>query len=93
VEGPYDSIAVWTDVTPVLPFIPFDKLNAALLPKFLFINYGVCAMALTEQDMLIRVPESEYKPLLDRERAVADVKTYLHRWIGLIHDVTIAKRS
>ncbi len=48
----------------------------------------VCAMALTEQDMLIRVPESEYKSILDRERAVADVKTHLHRWIGLIHDVT-----
>jgi hypothetical protein len=27
-------------------------------------------MALTQQDMLIRVPESEYKPLLDREKAV-----------------------
>jgi hypothetical protein len=45
-------------------------------------------MALSEQDMLIRVPESEFRPLLDRERAVADVKTHLHRWIGLIHDVT-----
>jgi hypothetical protein len=45
-------------------------------------------MALTEQEMIIRVPESEYKPLLDRGKAVADVKTHLHRWIDLIHDVT-----
>lgn len=45
-------------------------------------------MALTDKEMLIRVPESEYKPLLDREKAVADVKSQLHRWIDLIHDVT-----
>jgi len=38
--------------------------------------------------MLIPVPENEYKPLLDRERAVSDVKTHLHRWTGLMHDVT-----
>lgn len=45
-------------------------------------------MALTEKDMLIRVPEDEYKPLLDREKAVADVKIHLHRWTDLMHDVT-----
>jgi hypothetical protein len=26
---------------PVLPFISFVKLNAALLPKLMFISYGV----------------------------------------------------
>jgi len=61
--------------------------RAALLSKFLFISYGV-AMALSEQDMLIRVPESEYEPLLNREKAVADVKTHLHRWTDLVHDIT-----
>jgi hypothetical protein len=45
-------------------------------------------MTLTEHDMLIRVPESEFKPLLDREKAAADVKAHLSRWTGLIHDVT-----
>ena len=53
----------------------------------MFVSYGV-VMALIEQDMLIRVPESEYKPLLDRDKAVADVKTHLRRWVDLIHDVT-----
>lgn len=47
----------------------------------------VCAMALTESDMLIWVPENEYKPLLDRGKAMANVKTHLHRWTDVIHDV------
>jgi hypothetical protein len=45
-------------------------------------------MPLRDEDMLIRVPENEYKQLLDREKAVADVKTHLNRWTNLVHDVT-----
>lgn len=45
-------------------------------------------MALVENELLIQVPESEYKPLLDREKAAADVVSHLQRWIGLVHDVT-----
>jgi len=45
-------------------------------------------MPLSERDMMIRVPESEYKPLLDREKAASDVDTHLRRWIGLVHDVS-----
>lgn len=41
-----------------------------------------------DEDMLIKVPESEYKPLLDREKAVADVKNHLSHWTALVHDVT-----
>lgn len=42
----------------------------------------------TDNGMLIRVPETEFKPLLDREKAVADINAHLHRWTSLIHDVT-----
>jgi len=41
-----------------------------------------------ERKMLIRVGESEYKPLLDRDRVVADVNQHLSPWINLIRDVT-----
>lgn len=45
-------------------------------------------MPIRDEEMLIRVPENEYKPLLDREKAVADVRNCLSRWTTLIHDVT-----
>ncbi len=38
--------------------------------------------------MLIRVGESEYKPLLDRDRALNDVRQHLGPWLKLIQDVT-----
>jgi len=38
--------------------------------------------------MLIKVRESEFKPLLDRDKAVGDVKKHLNQWIDLIRDVT-----
>ncbi len=38
-------------------------------------------------DMLIKVPESEFKPLIDRERSLADVKEHMGPWIDLIRDV------
>jgi hypothetical protein len=41
-----------------------------------------------ESKMLVRVGENEYKPLLDRERASADVKQHLSPWINLLRDVT-----
>lgn len=44
-------------------------------------------MALSEKDMLVTVWETEYKPLLDREKVFSDVKTHLQRWTNLIHDV------
>jgi len=41
-----------------------------------------------EASMLIRVGESEYKPLLDRGRVLADIQQHLGPWINLIRDVT-----
>src|ERR1035437_904275 len=38
--------------------------------------------------MLIRAPESEFKPLLDREKTLADVKEHLQPWLRLIRDIT-----
>lgn len=38
--------------------------------------------------MLLRVGESEYKPLLDREKASGDVKQHLGPWINLLRDIT-----
>jgi len=38
--------------------------------------------------MLIKVPESEFKPLLDRDRTLADVKEHLQPWLRLIRDIT-----
>ena len=38
--------------------------------------------------MLIRVGENEFKPLLDRDRALDDVKRHLRPWLDLIRDVT-----
>jgi hypothetical protein len=38
--------------------------------------------------MLIRVPESEFKALLDHDKVVADIKKHLSPWTKLIQDVT-----
>lgn len=38
--------------------------------------------------VLIRVPESEFKPLLDRDRTLADIKEHLHPWLRLTRDIT-----
>ena len=38
--------------------------------------------------MQINVPESEFKPLLDRDKAAADVREHLGPWTGLMHDLT-----
>src|SRR5208282_5602896 len=38
--------------------------------------------------MLISAPETEYKPLLDRDRTLADVKEHLQPWLRLIRDIT-----
>jgi uncharacterized protein DUF5677 len=39
-------------------------------------------------NFLIRVPESEYKPLLNRDRTLADVNEHLQPWVRLIRDIT-----
>jgi len=39
-------------------------------------------------DMLIRVPESEFKPLLDRDRTLADIEEHLQPWVRLTRDIT-----
>jgi hypothetical protein len=41
-----------------------------------------------EASMLIRVGENEFKPLLDRDRALIDVNRHLRPWLDLIRDVT-----
>ena len=41
-----------------------------------------------EEEMLIKVPEAEYKPLLDPEGVVKQIKEHLGPWIKLIRDVT-----
>jgi hypothetical protein len=38
--------------------------------------------------MLIKVRESEFKPLLDPDKTIADIKEHLSPWIDLIRDVT-----
>jgi len=38
-------------------------------------------------DLLIRPGENEYKPLLDRERTVADIKEHLTPWVRQIRDI------
>ena len=38
--------------------------------------------------MLINVGESEFKPLLDRDRVLGDIKEHLSPWTALIRDVT-----
>jgi hypothetical protein len=38
--------------------------------------------------MLVKVRENEFKPLIDREGVVADVRKHLSPWIVLIEDVT-----
>jgi hypothetical protein len=43
---------------------------------------------MTTSNMLIRVPESEFKPLLDRDRTLADVNDHLLPWVRLIRDIT-----
>ncbi len=39
-------------------------------------------------NFLITVPESEFKPLLDRDRTLADVNEHLQPWVRLIRDIT-----
>ncbi len=43
---------------------------------------------MAKSSMLIRVSESEFKPLLDRGKIVADIREHLSPWTALIHDVT-----
>jgi Family of unknown function (DUF5677) len=38
--------------------------------------------------LLIKVPESEFKPLLDRDRTLADIRDHLEPWLRLIRDIT-----
>jgi hypothetical protein len=38
--------------------------------------------------MLIKVRENEFKPMLDRDRVVADIKKNLNPWIDLLADIT-----
>lgn len=38
--------------------------------------------------MLIKVPESEFKALLDPDKVIADIKEHLSPWIALVQDVT-----
>jgi hypothetical protein len=37
--------------------------------------------------MLIKVGESEFKPLLNRNKTIADIKEHLGPWLALIRDV------
>jgi hypothetical protein len=37
--------------------------------------------------MLIKVPENEFRPLLDREHVVEDIAKHLKPWTDLIHDL------
>jgi len=39
-------------------------------------------------EMLIKVPESEFKPLLDRDGTLAGVNEHLQPWVHLIRDIT-----
>lgn len=38
--------------------------------------------------LLIKVRESEFKALIDRDKTIADIKEYLSPWVDLIRDVT-----
>jgi hypothetical protein len=40
------------------------------------------------KDLLIKVPESEFKALLDRDGVVAAIKEHLRPWTGLVNDIT-----
>lgn len=41
-----------------------------------------------KHSMLIKVRENEFKPILDRDRVVADIEKNLKPWIDLLSDVT-----
>jgi len=40
------------------------------------------------KELLIKVPESEFKALLDRDKVVAAIKEHLHPWTDLVNDIT-----
>jgi hypothetical protein len=43
---------------------------------------------MTAPDMLLKIWETEYKPILDSEQPVAEITKHLHPWIRMMRDVT-----
>ena len=41
-----------------------------------------------DKNLLIKVSENEFKPLLDRSKVAAEIKQHLTPWLTLLEDVT-----